>query len=107
MRRYRENPHMDLMDRLASLAQRYEELNTLMAQPEVLTDIDLLQRYGREHSELEDVVHTYNELIDTDKQIAEAREMFESEEDEIRDLAFEAMEQLKTQKERLLEDVTV
>jgi len=33
---------MDLMDRLASLAQRYEELNTLMAQPEVLADISLL-----------------------------------------------------------------
>lgn len=98
---------MDLMNKLASLAERYEELNTLMAQPEVLADIDLLQRYGREHSELEDVVHTYNELIDTDKQIAEAREMFENEEDEMRDLAFEEMEQLKAKKERLLEDVKV
>jgi len=43
---------MDLMDKLASLAQRYEELNNLMAQPEVLEDIPLLQRYGREHAEL-------------------------------------------------------
>jgi peptide chain release factor 1 len=98
---------MDLMNKLASLAERYEELNTLMAQPEVLADIDLLQRYGREHSELEDVVHKYNELIDTDKQIAEAREMFESEEDEMRDLAFEEIEQLKAKKERLLEEVKV
>ncbi|HLQ11527.1 MAG TPA: hypothetical protein VK134_07980, partial [Ktedonobacteraceae bacterium] len=47
---------MDLMEKLASLAQRYEELNTLMAQPEVLDDIALLQRYGREHAELEEVV---------------------------------------------------
>jgi peptide chain release factor 1 len=98
---------MDLMNKLASLAERYEELNTLMAQPEVLADIDLLQRYGREHAELEDVVHKYNELIETDKQIAEAREMFENEEDEMRDLAFEEMEQLKAKKERLLEEVKV
>jgi peptide chain release factor 1 len=98
---------MDLMNKLASLAERYEELNTLMAQPEVLADIDLLQRYGREHAELEDVVQKYNELIETDKQIAEAREMFENEEDEMRDLAFEEMEQLKAKKERLLEDVKV
>ena len=48
---------MDLMDKLASLAQRYEELNNLMAQPEVLEDIPLLQRYGREHAELQEVVH--------------------------------------------------
>src|SRR5712692_3603845 len=98
---------MDLMDKLASLAERYEELNTLMAQPEVLEDISLLQRYGREHSELEEVVNRYNELIETDKQIAEAREMFESEEDEMRDLAFEEMEKLKANKERLLEEVKV
>jgi peptide chain release factor 1 len=98
---------MDLMNKLASLAERYEELNTLMAQPEVLADIDLLQRYGREHAELEDVVQKYNELIETDKQIAEAREMFENEEDEMRDLAFEEMEQLKAKKERLLEEVKV
>jgi peptide chain release factor 1 len=98
---------MDLMDKLASLAERYEELNTLMAQPEVLADIDLLQRYGREHAELEDVVHKYNELIETDKQIAEAKEIFDNEEDEMRDLAFEELEQLKTKKERLLEEVKV
>ena len=98
---------MDLMDKLASLAQRYEELNNLMAQPEVLEDIPLLQRYGREHSELQEVVHKYNELVDTDRQIAEAREIYESEELEMRDLAFEEMERLKAQKERLLEDIKI
>src|SRR5260370_1167296 len=35
MRRYWEDPPMDLMEKLASLAKRYEELNTLMAQPEL------------------------------------------------------------------------
>ncbi len=64
---------MDLMDRLASLAQRYEELNTLMAQPEVLADISLLQRYGRERAELEEVVQKYYELAENDKRIAEAQ----------------------------------
>jgi peptide chain release factor 1 len=98
---------MDLMDKLASLAKRYEELNQLMAQPEVIADIELLQRYGREHSELEEVVHEYNQLIDTNKQLAEAREMYESEDGEMRDLAFEEMEQLKAHKEKLLDDVKI
>ena len=40
---------MDLIEKLASLAQRYEELNTMMGRQEVLDDISLLQRYGREH----------------------------------------------------------
>jgi peptide chain release factor 1 len=98
---------MDLMDKLATLATRYEELNNLMAQPDVLTDISLLQRYGREQSELSVVVEKYHELIDTDKQIKEAQEMYDSEEGELRDMAFEELEQLKARKEQLLEDVQV
>ena len=98
---------MDLMDKLASLAQRYEELNTLMAQPDVLADISLLQRYGREHSELAEVVQKYNELVTTDKQIAEAQDIYNSEEGEMRDLAFEELERLKKWKEQLLEEVKI
>src|SRR6266516_3502245 len=107
MRRFWEDPHMDLMDKLASLAQRYEELNTLMAQPEVLEDIPLLQRYGREHAELEEVVQKYNELAETDRQIAEAREMYEGDEPEMRELAFEEMERLKAHREHLLEEIKI
>src|SRR5579863_1368429 len=99
---------MDLMDKLASLAQRYEELNTLMSQPEVLEDMSLLQRYGREHAELEEVVQIYHELNDNDRQITEAQEMYDaSDEPEIRDLAYEEMERLKQHKEKLLEEVKV
>jgi peptide chain release factor 1 len=98
---------MDLMDKLASLAERYEELNTLMGQPEVLTDIALLQRYGREHAELEDVVHKYNEIISTNKEIAEAQEMYDSEDGELRDMAYEELERLRAQNEHLLEEVKV
>ncbi len=98
---------MDLMDKLASVAQRYEELNRLMAQPEVLEDLSLLQRYGREHAELEEVVRKYHELLDNDRQINEAQEMYESDDPEMRELAFEELERLKARKEQLLEEVKV
>lgn len=98
---------MDLMDKLASLAQRYEELNNLMAQPEVLNDLETLQRYGREHADLEDVANKYAELLATDKQIAEAQELYDSEDLEMRDMAYEEMQQLKAHKEQLLDDVKV
>ncbi len=98
---------MDLMDKLASLARRYEELNSLMAQPEVLADISLLQRYGREHAEIEEVVQAYNEIIETDKQLGESQELYESEEGEMRDMAYEEVERLKARKEWLLEQVKI
>jgi len=95
------------MDRLASLAQRYEELNTLMAQPEVLADMSLLQRYGRERAELEEVVQKYYELAENDKRIAEAQEMYEGDDPEIRELAFEELERLKARKEQLLQELKI
>ncbi len=98
---------MDLMDKLASLAQRYEELNNLMAQPEVLNDLEQLQRYGREHSDLEDVANKYAELLATDKQIAEMQDLYNSEDGEMRDMAYEEMQQFKAHKEQLLDDVKV
>ncbi|GHO95165.1 peptide chain release factor 1 [Reticulibacter mediterranei] len=98
---------MDLMDKLASLARRYEELNTLMAQPDVLEDIQQLQRYSREHAELEEVVQKYNAIIETEQQIADAQELYNSEEGEMRDLAFEEMEELKHRREQLIEEVKV
>jgi peptide chain release factor 1 len=98
---------MDLMDKLASLAQRYEELNNLMGQPDVLTDIVLLQRYGREHSELEEVVNKYNEIIVTNKEIAEAQEMYDSEDGEMREMAYEEFERLRAKNAKALEDVKV
>lgn len=98
---------MDLMGKMASLAERYEELNTLMAQPEVLSDISLLQRYGREHSELEVVVDKYNQLQETDRQLAETQEIYESEDGDMRDMAYEEIEKLKAHQEQLIEDVKV
>src|SRR5579863_6690820 len=96
---------MDFMGKLASLAERYETLNELMAQPETLDDISLLQRYGREHAELEEVVNKYHELVENDRQIAEAQEMYDGDEPEMRELAFEEIERLKAAKEQLLEEV--
>lgn len=98
---------MDLTAKLASLAQRYDELNNLMAQPEVLEDISLLQRYGREHAELEDIANTYHELLSTNTQIDEAQEMYESDDVELRDLAYEELQRLKAHREQLLDEAKV
>ena len=99
---------MDLMDKLAGLARRYDELNKLLAQPEVLQDMSLLQSYGREHAELEEVVSKYNELKENDRQLADAQELYETSDDqEMRDLAYEEIQRLRERKEQLLEQLKV
>jgi peptide chain release factor 1 len=98
---------MNLMDKLANLAKRYEELNDLMAQPEILNEISLLQRYGRERAELEEVVQKYYDLISTEKQIAEAQELATGDDLEMRNLAYEELERLKAHREQQLAEVKV
>jgi peptide chain release factor 1 len=96
------------MERLESIAQRYDELNHLMAQPEVVEDPSLLQRYGREHAELEEVVAKYNELKENERQLADAQELYETSDDpEMRQLAYDEIQHLKERKEQLFEQVRI
>jgi peptide chain release factor 1 len=78
-----------------------------MADPEVINDIPLLQRYGREHAELEEVVQKYHEIQEGERQMAEAQEMYEGDDLEMRDLAYEEISRLKEQKEQLLQEVQI
>jgi peptide chain release factor 1 len=98
---------MDLLNKLASLADRYETLNSLMAQPEVIEDIPLLQRYGREHAELEEVVQKYHEIQKVEQQLDEVQEMYEGDDLEMRELAYEEIARLKAEKDHLLEEVQI
>src|SRR5258708_36083586 len=98
---------MDLVKKLASMAVLYEELNELMAQPEVIDDIPLLQRYGREHAELEEVVQKYHEIQSAGQQLVEAQEMYEGDDLDMRELAYEEVARLKQIREKLLDEVQV
>ncbi|MGI8915559.1 MAG: peptide chain release factor 1 [Chloroflexota bacterium] len=48
-----------MFDKLAAVEARYEALGELLAQPDVVTNPALLQRYGQEQSDLEALVDAY------------------------------------------------
>ena len=99
----------DSLDKkLAAIENRYDELNTLMAQPETLTDPALVQRYGREFASLNDVVQTYRALKDVRKQLAATDAMLnDGLDEEMRALAQEEMDELRSRQEQLLRDIQV
>ena len=39
-----------MIDRLRAIKERFDELERLMADPEVVSDLALLQKYAREHA---------------------------------------------------------
>ncbi len=81
-----------MLETLADLESRYDELAHLMGDPAVATDPVRLQEYGRERAELDGVVGAYRELRGVEQAIEETQElaadpdMAELAQDELRGL---------------------
>jgi len=70
-----------VIDRLESVARRYQELQEEMARPEVVTDPQSLAALGRELRGLEELVRAYDGYREARRQIEEARELLRTEKD--------------------------
>ncbi|NBJ69688.1 peptide chain release factor 1 [Clostridium sp. 1xD42-85] len=71
-----------MLDRLQSLEDRYNKLNELLSDPEIISDANKLREYSKEQSGLEDVVQAYREYKDVAQQLKDAKEMQEEQLDE-------------------------
>ncbi|HEY3523175.1 MAG TPA: peptide chain release factor 1 [Candidatus Limnocylindrales bacterium] len=94
--------------KLAAIARQYDDLQGELARPEVTSDPDALRRLGRELAQLEPVVDAYRRLSDVRGQLADARQLRETEQDPaMRDLARAEVESLEADEARLLDDLKV
>ena len=95
-----------MLDRLQSLADRYEEVTAQMGQPDVAADYERLQELAKERASLEDIVSLYRRFRETDVEIEDARNLLEEASDpEMESLAKDELEQLNEKKERLTLDI--
>lgn len=86
--------------KLATLENRHQELETLMAQPETASDPSLLEKYGREYAGLNEVVGLYQQLRRTREQIADTELMLEDGLDpELKELAHDELGALRAREE--------
>ncbi len=89
----------DMFDRLRELDRRYDEVTQLLGDPNVASDPEKLMEYGRERAELDEVVSTYRELKDMDRQIADAEAMARESDPELAELAREELDGLRDARE--------
>src|SRR5262245_4409045 len=95
-----------MFEKLAAVETRYDELNELMARPDVATDHVRLQQVAREQRELEDVVAAYRAHKEVERQIAGAQALLDDSGDpELRELAQEELEQLRQRRDELDERI--
>jgi peptide chain release factor 1 len=95
-----------MMDKLAALEERYNELSQELARPDVITDPVRLQQVAREHASLEPIISLYRQLRDSDVAIAETRELLHDGHDpELVELAREELRALEERREQLLQEL--
>ena len=83
-----------ISNKIGSLEKRYEELVSLLSDPEVLSDHERLRKYATEHSGLEKIIGLNSRLKKTQEQADEARALLDGEDEEMRALAKEELKSL-------------
>ena len=78
-----------LRDRLGQIEARHDELGKAMSDPSVTGDRDRLRAVGQEYAQLDAVVDTIRRLRAAERRAADARELQEGDDADLRDLARE------------------
>jgi peptide chain release factor 1 len=95
-----------MLDRLESIEKRYEELNQLIAQPELSADPARLQSLAQEQASLEDIVVKYRQYKSISKALQETQAMInDGLEPEIVLLAKEELNDLKQRRDNVLQNL--
>ena len=81
--------------RMASLERRYEEVSSLLGQPDVIAKRGEFAKLSREHADLEELVQAWRELVKLREDRAQAEAMMAEGDAEMRALAREELDELE------------
>jgi len=97
-----------VLDQLQSLEDRYNKLNDMLSDPEIISDTNKLREYSKEQSGLEDVVVAFREYKDVTTGLKDAKEMLEEESDQdMIELAKAEIDELEIRKEALEDEMKI
>jgi len=91
-----------MLDKVELVEERYEELNRLMADPEVVTDHVRIAEYAQEQAEIAELVQAYRRYRALEAELADTRELLDLEEGaEMLELAEQEVARLEGEMETL------
>ncbi|WP_134683406.1 peptide chain release factor 1 [Brevibacillus migulae] len=97
-----------MFTRLSAVEERYEELNNLLCDPDVISDTKRLRDLSKEQSSLEETVTTYREYKSVISQLDDAKAMFDEKlDDEMREMVKAEIADLSKSKEQLEERLKI
>ena len=97
---------MELIERLNKLKEKFDRINQQLSDPSYLNDRDKIVTLSRERSELEEIIHAYEEYSSVLKDIDGNKEIIETSIDrDLTELADAELTELEANKERLEESI--
>lgn len=95
-----------MLEKLAAVAERFKELENLMADPAVAVNYAQVAEYGQERAEIEPLVSAYQELLRVEGELADSRSMLEEDDSaEMQEMIAEEIADLEEQQETLIEQI--
>ena len=88
----------NMMERLETIARRYEELNEILMDPSIANDIKKMTEASKEQAMLETAYHLYQEYKDIINGIEEAKELMNENDPEIKEMAELELSELEEKK---------
>ena len=96
---------MNVREDLEAKLSRFEELENLMSQPEVMSDSNKMAAYAREHGSLARLANKFRNYKKLSDEIRDLVEMSQSDDPEERAMAEEELTDLRSQRESLWDEL--
>ena len=96
-----------MFDKLQTIDTRYDELMALVSDASVQADTNQYRTHAKALAEIQPIVDKYREYKTVETEIAQARELAEAGDDDMRELAEQELESLETRREALLSEIKV
>ena len=94
-----------ILTKLENLTERLQELNGLLAEPEIITDQERFRTLSKEYAEIQPVVACFNRYCTDLKTVASAQEMLHDPDADVRALAQEELISAQAEQERLEQEL--
>ncbi|WP_349408836.1 peptide chain release factor 1 [Pseudalkalibacillus sp. SCS-8] len=97
-----------MLERLQAIEDRYDKLNELLSDPDVISDSKKLREYSKEQSDIEETVTTFREYKEVTEELEGAEQMLEEKLDaEMREMVKMELSELKERHEELTQKLKV
>ncbi|EIU7005031.1 peptide chain release factor 1 [Vibrio parahaemolyticus] len=96
-----------ILTKLETLVERYEEVQHLLGDPDVIGDQDKFRALSKEYSQLEEVTKCFQAYQQAQDDLAAAEEMVKEDDEEMREMAQEEIKDAKEAIERLADELQI